>query len=278
MAIAIEQSHRSGEQRPLPMARPLLVVDRSRMLYRGHWNAAYHRRLGAHVIYIGFDTPFRLDVGAGWQLAEMACIEPGRLHSVEGGAGSIGELSLESETLANDDLPEPLGRGAGPVHDPQLINRWRSACASYLPPEAGTGPIGASLDRHFFGRALHPRPLDPRIAEIISTISEDPFARHAATDLARGVGLSDSRMLHVFTAETGMTFRRFCGWKRARGLLSFVTAPASLTEIALQTGYSDSAHFSHAIRDFTGIKPKDIVAAMRGIAVVGPKASPVGTA
>jgi AraC-like DNA-binding protein len=278
MAKAIEHSRRSGQERSVPLARPLLVVDRTRMLYRGHWHAAHHRRLGAHVIYIGFNAPFRLNVGDGWQSAEMACIEPGHLHSVEGGDGTIGELSLESETLASDDLPEPLGCSTGAVRDPQVIDRWRSACASYLPTQPGAGSIAASLDRHFFGRVLPPRPLDPRIAAIISTICEDPFARHSATHLARGVGLSDSRMLHVFTAETGVPFRRFCGWKRARGLLSFVTTPASLTEIALQAGYSDAAHFSHAIRDFTGIKPKDIVAAMRGIAVVAPTAARTGAA
>jgi AraC-like DNA-binding protein len=39
----------------------------------------------------------------------------------------------------------------------------------------------------------------------------------------------------------------------------------------LLAGYADSTHFSHAIREFTGIKPKDIVAAMRGIPVVRPQ-------
>ena len=46
-----------------------------------------------------------------------------------------------------------------------------------------------------------------------------------------------------------------------------VPADASLTDIALTAGYPDSTHFSHSIRQFYGLKPSDILAGSRRIAL-----------
>lgn len=63
----------------------------------------------------------------------------------------------------------------------------------------------------------------------------------------------------LFREEVGTTFRSFCVWKRARSFLSRVYTSSSLTGIGLDIGYSDSSHFSHTVRRYWGLTPKDIL-------------------
>ena len=85
--------------------------------------------------------------------------------------------------------------------------------------------------------------------------------------------LSFSRFLNLFKQEVGTPFRSFRAWKRARALLHYVTRDASLTHVALDTGYPDSTHFSHSIRQVYGLKPKDIFAGSRRLSVLADDSS-----
>ncbi len=78
-----------------------------------------------------------------------------------------------------------------------------------------------------------------------------------------------SRTLHLFKAEVGMPLRRFRSWRRAHQLLHHATSDASLLETALDTGYPDSTHVSHSIRQAFGLTPRDILAGSRKLAVHG---------
>jgi AraC-like DNA-binding protein len=65
----------------------------------------------------------------------------------------------------------------------------------------------------------------------------------------------------------GVAFRSFRTWKRARNLLHYVKSDSNLAHIALETGYADSTHLSHSIRQVFGLKPKDILAGSRRLVV-----------
>ena len=91
----------------------------------------------------------------------------------------------------------------------------------------------------------------------------------AAEDCAQQVELSFSRFLHLFRENVGAPFRSFRTWKRARSLLHYVNRDANLAHVALDTGYPDSTHFSHSIRQIYGMKPKDMFAGSRRLAIYG---------
>ena len=79
-----------------------------------------------------------------------------------------------------------------------------------------------------------------------------------AASCAAEAGLSSSRFLHLFKQETGISFRAFRAWKRARHLLHFANQDINLAHLAQDIGYPDSTHFSHSIRRFYGLKPRAI--------------------
>ena len=88
-----------------------------------------------------------------------------------------------------------------------------------------------------------------------------------AASCAAEAGLSPSRFLHLFKEQTGISFRAFRAWKRARHLLHFANQDINLAHLAQDIGYPDSTHFSHSIRRFYGLKPRAIFSGSRDLAI-----------
>ena len=133
--------------------------------------------------------------------------------------------------------------------------------------QRGDDISNAEFDTMCFGEALPPRSLDPRVVKSIAQIGRfcgDPVT---AASCAAEAGLSSSRFLHLFKQETGISFRAFRAWKRARHLLHFANQDINLAHLAQDIGYPDSTHFSHSIRRFYGLKPRAIFSGSRDLAI-----------
>jgi AraC-like DNA-binding protein len=241
----------------------------ARVFYAGLLGATGQRSLGGHGVYVSpTGQPLRMRLAGGsWQSGELLAVPARVPHLVATEHPLVLNLLIESESVDPARLPAVL-RHCGPVEAPAFAQRVRDGHAQLLALARGAGPARfPEFDGLFFGEPLPPPVLDPRIRAVIERISADPAAPSPAQDCAAAVGLSFSRFLHLFKEETGVTFRAFRAWKRARSLLYHVRQGASLTAIALDTGYPDSTHFSHSIRQVYGLRPSDILAGSRRLAV-----------
>lgn len=72
-------------------------------------------------------------------------------------------------------------------------------------------------------------------------------------DAAAHVGLSTGRARHLFVEETGLPFRTYLLWRRLMRAAELFSAGASLTDAALDAGFSDSSHLSRTFRRMFGI-------------------------
>jgi AraC-like DNA-binding protein len=79
--------------------------------------------------------------------------------------------------------------------------------------------------------------------------------RPSLADLARQVRLSESRLLHLFKATTGVPLRRYKIWIAMGAATRAVGRGANLTTAALDAGFSSSAHFSATFREMFGLEP-----------------------
>ncbi|OUL99208.1 AraC family transcriptional regulator [Variovorax sp. JS1663] len=241
----------------------------ARVFYAGLLGATAQRSLGGHGVYVSpTGQPLRMRLAGGsWQSGELLVVPAQVPHQVAAEHPLVLNLLVESESVNPALLPSVL-RHCGPVDAPAFAQSVREGHACLLAIARREGPAGfPDFDSLFFGAALAPPVLDPRIRTVIARINADPAAPSPAQDCAAAVGLSFSRFLHLFKEETGVTFRAFRAWKRARRLLYHVRQGASLTDIALDTGYPDSTHFSHSIRQIYGLRPSDILAGSRRLAV-----------
>jgi AraC-like DNA-binding protein len=102
---------------------------------------------------------------------------------------------------------------------------------------------------------------DARVAAALRRLGEAPAEPHQLTSMARYVHLSPSRFLHLFKETTGVPFRRYRVWTRMGAAVRALAAGVSLTEAALDAGFSSSAHFSAAFREMFGLAPSRLARA-----------------
>lgn len=193
-------------------------------------------------------------------------------HRIETADRNIAEVLIESESVEPDAVIERLAGSRCKAE--RTANRVLEGFRRAQDRPAAEGSL--DLDALFFDSPLPQRKLDPRIATAIERINKNPAEKHPAESLADQTGLSFSRFTHLFCEQTGTTLRSFRAWKRARGVMHFFKSSHNLLDAALNMGYADSTHFSHALRQFYGLSPRDMFAGARGVTVFEQKA-PTGS-
>lgn len=252
-----------------PGLRPserFMWITPDRVFYAGLLGAPALRAMGCVTVYVAQQGHVGLRLADGdWDDGELAVVPAHLPHQVRADSRHINVLHIEAETVDPAMLQAPLG-ARGVVDDAAFVERVRQVQRGVA---GGGGPALAScgFDTLFFGAPLPARRLDTRIQAVVDAIKRDPAAAASAEACARSVQLSFSRFLHLFRQEVGTPFRSFRTWKRARSLLHHVHRDTNLAHVAQDTGYPDSTHFSHSIRQVYGLKPKDIFAGSRRLAI-----------
>jgi AraC-like DNA-binding protein len=102
---------------------------------------------------------------------------------------------------------------------------------------------------------LLPLPSDGRALKAVECVLKNPTDRTTAADLARQCGLSARTLERLFSAETGM---RFGLWRQKARLLESVRVlveSASVTDAALESGYSSVSAYIAAFKQTFGYTP-----------------------
>lgn len=247
----------------------VMLLTTDRMFYAGLLGKPTTREFGAMTIYVSLENPFRIQVGGGdWKTSRAQVVPPNAQHRISSPDRLIGMFMIEPETVDLDALPEFLQAGQEIENFPQRCERMRSGLIALMDGRVHVNDIREHYDQFFFEEELPERVLDPRMAIVIEKIHNQPFNNFRADELAGDIRLSVSRFLHLFREEVGTTFRLFRAWKRVRGFLAYVNTQLNLTDIAMETGYPSSSHFSYTVRRYWGLTPKDIIAGSRQLAVI----------
>ena len=259
-----------GMATPAAAGNRLMWLTTQRVFYAGLLGPVGVRVMGGWGIYVSTSpaAPIRICIGGGaWQGGELMVVPPQVPHRVESTGPLVFNLLIEADSVDAARLPDFMKTSCGCAHAPDFVARVRTMHARLL-AASGREPFdGFDFDLLFFGRPLAPRVLDARIAHVVERINADPAQNASAQDCAGWVHLSFSRFLHLFKEEVGVPFRSFRAWKRARSLLRYVRQTGTLTDIALDTGYPDATHFSHSIRQVYGLRPSEILAGSRRLAL-----------
>ena len=245
----------------------LMLITPERVFYAGLLGRPRERCPGAFHIYVSIEGSLWLTIGNGCEShGELAVVPPNVRHTIASDYRSAICLVIEPETVragAFEELAERLSGADGPF----FAQRIRAAYGELQRQQRSDDINSAEFDIMCFGEALPQRSLDPRVAGSIAQISRFCGDRVTAASCAAEAGLSSSRFLHLFKQETGISFRAFRAWKRARHLLHYANQDLNLAHLAQDIGYPDSTHFSHSIRRFYGLKPRAIFSGSRDLAI-----------
>jgi len=245
----------------------LMLITPERVFYAGLLGRPRQRCSGAFNIYVSFEGGLWLTTADGRKRhGEMAAVLPNVRHTIASDYRSVLSIVIEPESVCPGVLEDLARRLSGP-DSKTFIRRIRAAYLELRDHHAGNDFSSAEFDLLCLGEVLARRSLDPRVARAIIQIGRFCGEPVTAASCATEAGLSPSRFLHLFKEETGISFRSFRAWKRARHLLHFANQDINLAHLAQDIGYPDSTHFSHSIRRFYGLKPRAIFSGSRDLAI-----------
>ena len=253
-----DKGHKSGH---------LMLITPERVFYAGLLGRPRERCPGALHVYVSIKDGLWLTTADGRETyGELAATPPNVRHTIASDYRSAICLVIEPESVRPGVFEDLIKRLSGP-ESAYFANRIRAAYVELRQSEGRDDISSAEFDVMCFGEALPRRRLDLRVARSIVQIGNFSGEPVTAASCAAEAGLSPSRFLHLFKEETGISFRSFRAWKRARHLLHFANQDINLAHLAQDIGYPDSTHFSHSIRRFYGLMPRAIFSGSRDLAI-----------
>lgn len=98
--------------------------------------------------------------------------------------------------------------------------------------------------------------LDERSFAAIDYINQHISRTIRVTDIAQYVGLSESRLRHLFTSQIGIPLTAYILWVRIKvALRGMLKLNMNLSDAAHQAGFSDQAHFTRTFKRMFGVAP-----------------------
>ncbi|MGE0812289.1 MAG: helix-turn-helix domain-containing protein [Vicinamibacterales bacterium] len=102
---------------------------------------------------------------------------------------------------------------------------------------------------------LLPISKDPRLARVMARLIADPIAPAGLDELAKEAGASARTLARLFNDEAGMSFTQ---WRTQLLLIESIerlTRGATVTQVAVDLGYSSTSSFVYMFRSRLGVSP-----------------------
>ena len=193
--------------------------------------------------------------------SEGVIIKPDTVHSISG-KGLIISILLDSDTALCSELVSMLGSKHIVKLEPSVTRTLityfhnhdshltESAICEMLSNSLASGN---NLDAH----ATHQ--LDRRIVDVIDLIKSSPTKSIAFKTMLKVSALSESRLMHLFKKETGVTIRKFILWTKLQHAIKLHQVGNSLKRSASLSGFTDAAHFNRVFVSNYGLNPSSML-------------------
>jgi AraC-like DNA-binding protein len=165
-----------------------------------------------------------------------ACFAPGGMPSL---------LAPPAAEFAGTDVPLDALWGV------RAVDRLRQQLLESRTPEARLDTLEAALLTQWRGDALHPA----------VSCALDAFARRPAVATVRdavvAAGVSARHLIDRFTAQVGLTPKRFCRVRRFQHAIALAERGAvdEWARVAADCGFADQSHLIHEFHAFAGLPP-----------------------
>jgi AraC-like DNA-binding protein len=189
-----------------------------------------------------------------WMRCRAALVRPDAAHEVDARDTTVLIGFVDSESELGAALSDRLEGDISRISEAQVA-RWRAALGRTL--------TEARVERWVRTQLLHrrrPVRIHPGVSLVLKHlreklgISDDLSLR----TLAGISGLSQSRLMHVFTESMGTPLRPYVLWLRLQRACCDLMAGASVTAAAHSAGFSDAAHLTRTFRRMLGMTPTDL--------------------
>jgi AraC-like DNA-binding protein len=193
-----------------------------------------------------------------WQRGAGAVTAPDEPHALDAGGAEILLVFLDPESEVGRSL-----RAVIPEAARVLSTRECAPLLGELDPlaimQAGGVDFTARAVAALGGASVRAtRPTHPRVRRLLRLLRDCGDDDHSLEALARAVGLSPGRLMHVFTESVGIPLRPYLSWLRLQRAAAAVAGGAALSEAAHAAGFADAPHMSRTFRRMFGVSPSGL--------------------
>ena len=245
--------------------RPVHMTETRLILYFFHYHALFLGKstdTGIHrhhlvQILVSLSNPFKFRYNNRWIEARTLILDADREHQLDAGDNWVAIILLDAESesarrirethLRDNDFKEIDSARLAPympdlekliAHPSEiteaeiLLNRIVDSLA------CDTGPVART---------------DVKIKQVLDRIKKLHEKKAPIKELAESIGISESRLMHLFSHEVGIPLRQYLLWCRLRDALRLIVKGISFNTAAHEAGFSDSAHLSRTFTKMFGV-------------------------
>ncbi|MBF6100534.1 helix-turn-helix domain-containing protein [Nocardia cyriacigeorgica] len=207
-------------------------------------DAAAHAHAAVQVLFVAHGVLTLTDAAGRTTTARAAIIPPGVGHQVSAEPGTTGFVAFldPDSTTAHAAVSRLHGLPT------DQADSWVAAARPRPVPPIAAVPA-------------QPRRAHPVVAEALRAAADWPGGPPPLGELGAQVGISGSRLSHVFTAQVGLPYAAWRRWTRLHQAFGVVRDGGSLTAAAHTAGFADSAHLTRTCRELIGITPTEALIA-----------------
>jgi AraC-like DNA-binding protein len=232
--------------------RALFVGDRSETSPHSHH--ALEICVGLDELGIDMSSPS----GLGLRGVPGAMVRAGASHQLAIPGPKVAVLYVDPQSEVAASLQRWLGpddiRGLPPTLMRDLRYGFRHLLESRDTDLPHAEAACSALIASFIEEA--PRPgMHWRVRKVMERVEADLDAAPSLETLAEALGISASRLRHMFKEQTGLPISRYILWMRLRRALLKALEGATMAESAQEAGFSDAAHFTRTCRQMFGLPP-----------------------
>ena len=215
----------------------------------------------AFQIVVHGGTPCMADAGGEAIRGPIAIVEPNQAHAIHSRRDHAIVVFVEPESRAGMALRirRPVAE-LGPAHPVAEVtgalspDNWSRAEEAVRRTLALAGMTEPPVPLRWW---RHPA-VDEALLRLPDLVDE---GRVDVSDLAATIGVSTSRLTHVFTTEVGIPLRSYARWLRLVRATERLADGASITDASHAAGFADAAHFSRTFKAMFGLAPSEVMLA-----------------
>lgn len=223
------------------------------LIRAGYDNPVLHRHMAAHII-ISIGGEMCITSGDVEYLCHGVVIPSGIPHKVN----TYGNAALVFLYDCTTDIAKQI----------QSIRRISEECCQKIVASYADIELECTTDNYYrfvevvllqLGLAgTTSRLKDERIISAMKHIRTMSSERLSCQEVADAVHLSQSRFSHLFKEQVGMTFASYLIYQRIMYVYTQTLQGKTITEAALEAGFSSSAHFADVNRRVFGLSASTI--------------------
>ncbi|MEM7137362.1 MAG: AraC family transcriptional regulator [Myxococcota bacterium] len=232
--------------------RALFIGDRSETATHAHHATELSVALDTEGIDIGVPG------GPDFRGVPGAMVLAGAEHRLSIPGPKVAVLYIDAQSATASSLHQWLGdQRIRPLADDAVL-QVRAQLLRVLRDRSidleGAEQICDQLLAQFAAPVAKPA-MDHRVQRVMARIDVELDAPPTLHQLADELGLSSSRLRHMFVEQVGLPMTRYVLWMRLRAALVDALDGATMTASAQAAGFADAAHFTRTCRQMFGLPP-----------------------